>query len=118
MVFPGGCNRAFTLIEISIVLVLVGLIVGGILVGGELISAARVRAQLSQIERYQQAINTFRVKYNYYPGDIPDPDASKFGFASRGSLAGQGDGNGQVDGGGPTGVVIRDMGSLYYSGEI
>lgn len=86
--------HAFTLIELSIVLVVIGLVVGGILVGRDLIAAADVRAQISQIEKYQQAVNTFRSKYSYVPGDIPEPDASRFGFTPRGSLAGQGDGNG------------------------
>ena len=36
----------FTLIELSIVLVIIGLIVGGVLVGQNLISAAEVRLQI------------------------------------------------------------------------
>lgn len=96
------CRRkaGFTLIELSIVLVVIGLIVGGILVGRDLISAAAVRAQISQIEKYQTAANTFRGKYGYLPGDIPDPDATQFGFISRGTSypAGKGDGNGVLAG--------------------
>jgi prepilin-type N-terminal cleavage/methylation domain-containing protein len=65
-------KHGFTLIELSIVLVIIGLIVGGILVGRDLISAAAVRAQISQIERYHTAANTFRTKYAYLPGDIPN----------------------------------------------
>lgn len=86
--------RGFTLIELSIVLVIIGLIAGGVLVGRDLINASTVRAQIAQIEKYQQAVNTFRVKYGYLPGDIPDPDASRLGFAARGTLSGQGDGDG------------------------
>jgi prepilin-type N-terminal cleavage/methylation domain-containing protein len=44
-------NQGFTLIELSIVLVVVGLIVGGVLVGQNLIKAAQTRAQLAQIEK-------------------------------------------------------------------
>jgi prepilin-type N-terminal cleavage/methylation domain-containing protein len=91
-------KNGFTLIEISIVLVIIGLVVGGILVGQSLISAAGVRATISQIERYNTAANTFRGKYGYLPGDIKDPDASNFGFAARGQYAGQGDGNGLLQG--------------------
>jgi len=40
---------AFTLIEVSIVLVIIALIIGGILVGREMINAAVVRDQISQI---------------------------------------------------------------------
>ena len=56
-------SAGFTLIELSIVLVIIGLIIGGVLVGRDLIAAAQVRAQISQIEKYQTAVNTFRGKY-------------------------------------------------------
>jgi prepilin-type N-terminal cleavage/methylation domain-containing protein len=88
----------FTLIEIAVVLVVIGLIVGGVLVGQSLISAAAVRAQISQIEKYNTAANTFYGKYGYLPGDIRDPDASSFGFVARGQYAGEGDGNGIIEG--------------------
>jgi prepilin-type N-terminal cleavage/methylation domain-containing protein len=88
----------FTLIELSIVLVIIGLIIGGVLVGQDLIIAATVRAQISQIEKYQSAVNTFRGKYGYLPGDIPDPTASSYGLGARGSIPGEGDGNGIIQG--------------------
>ncbi len=88
----------FTLIELSIVIVIIGLIVGGILVGRDMIATAQIRAQISQIEKYHQAVNTFKVKYGYLPGDIPDPTASGFGFAARGAYAGTGDGNSILEG--------------------
>jgi prepilin-type N-terminal cleavage/methylation domain-containing protein len=91
-------RNGFTLIELSIVLVIIGLIVGGILTGRDLIAAAAVRAQISQLEKYQTAANTFRGKYGYLPGDIKDPDATNFGFAARGQYAGEGDGNGIIQG--------------------
>jgi prepilin-type N-terminal cleavage/methylation domain-containing protein len=92
------CKSGFTLIELSIVLVIIGLIVGGVLVGRDLISAAVVPAQISQIEKYQQAVNTFKGKYGYLPGDIPEPYASQFGFVARGAYAGTGDGKGIMEG--------------------
>jgi hypothetical protein len=78
----------------SIVLVIIGLIVGGVLVGQDLIKAAAIRAQISQIEKYNTAVHTFQVKYGYLPGDIPDPYATNFGFTPRGQYADEGDGNG------------------------
>jgi len=90
-------KNGFTLIELSIVLIIIGLIVGGILVGRDLITAAAVRAQLSQIEKYNSAVNTFRAKYGYLPGDIPEPYASQQGLAHRGQYAGEGDGNGLLE---------------------
>lgn len=87
-------HKGFTLIELSIVLVIIGLIVGGILTGQDLINAAAIRAQITQIERYNTAVRTFQSKYGGLPGDLQDPNASSFGFQSRGTYAGEGDGNG------------------------
>ena len=96
----------FTLIELSIVLVIIGLVVGGVLVGQDLIKSAEVRAQISQIEKFNTAVNTFQGKYGYLPGDIPDPYATQFGFQARGynsqfppPNAGMGDGDGMIAGG-------------------
>lgn len=73
-------SKAFTLIELSIVLVIIGLIVGGVLVGRDLITSAAARSQISQIERFHQAVNTFRGKYGWMPGDIPSVTATGMGF--------------------------------------
>ena len=93
----------FTLIELSIVLVIIGLIVGGVLVGQDLIKAAEVRATVGQYEKYNTAINTFRTKYNGIPGDVTSP--STFGLFSTGmdgSASGLGDGNGLIQASGGT----------------
>jgi prepilin-type N-terminal cleavage/methylation domain-containing protein len=94
---PAAPSAGFTLIEMSMVLVIVGLLVGGILSGRDLIDAAEQRAQIAQINRYNRAARAFQIKYGYLPGDIPDHVASQFGFQPRGSAAGQGDGNGIIE---------------------
>jgi prepilin-type N-terminal cleavage/methylation domain-containing protein len=93
---PRRTRHGFTLIELSIVLVIIGLIVGGVLVGQDLIKAAEVRAQISQIEKYNTAVNTFQAKFNCLPGDCAN--AADFGFPARGQYAGEGDGNGVLQG--------------------
>jgi prepilin-type N-terminal cleavage/methylation domain-containing protein len=90
--------RGFTLIELSIVLVIIGLITAAILVGQDLISAAAVRAQISQIEKYNSAVNTFHGKYGYLPGDIPNGVAVQYGFIARDTTTGSGDGDGIIEG--------------------
>jgi prepilin-type N-terminal cleavage/methylation domain-containing protein len=89
--------KGFTLIEMSIVLVIIGLIVGGVLAGQSLVAAAGVRATISQIERYNTAVNTFRGKYGGLPGDLNASLAAQFGFTSRTGTVGWGDGNGVIE---------------------
>lgn len=96
----GESRSGFTLIELSIVLVIIGLIAGGILVGQDLIRAAEVRAQISQIEKYNSAVNTFKAKFGALPGDMAVGTANQFGFAVGAGCTGQEggrDGNGLIE---------------------
>lgn len=82
-------KKGFTLIELSIVLVIIALITGGVLVGRDLIEAATIRSTVRQKEQYDTAVNTFRLKYNCMPGDCVN--AANFGFTWNGN------GNGVLD---------------------
>ena len=73
-------NSGFTLIELSIVLVIIGLIVGGILIGKDLVKASEIRSQISQIEELKTAVSTFKLKYGYLAGDMPATQAQQLGF--------------------------------------
>jgi prepilin-type N-terminal cleavage/methylation domain-containing protein len=64
--------KAFTLIELSIVIVIIGLIVAGVLGGQSLVRQAKLFSIISDINKYQAAINTFKAQYEYLPGDIPN----------------------------------------------
>jgi prepilin-type N-terminal cleavage/methylation domain-containing protein len=83
-------NKGFTLIELSIVMVIIGLIIGGILTGQELIHGAGVRATMSQIIKYNSAVNTFQMKYNALPGDFSTATTYIVGAATV--INGNGDG--------------------------
>jgi prepilin-type N-terminal cleavage/methylation domain-containing protein len=63
-------KNGFTLIELSIVLVIIGLIIGGVTVGQDLIRSAELQSFVSNINQYKVAVNTFKLKYNALPGDI------------------------------------------------
>lgn len=94
-------GRGFTLIEISIVLVVIGLIVGGILVGRDLIKAAELRKVVTQKEQIQTAVMTFRLKYNALPGDMPNATnfwgtAANCFAVTTGTLTCNGNGNGAL----------------------
>ena len=98
--FP--CNKpvaknAFTLIELSIVLVIVGLITGGILVAQTLIHQAEIRNQIKQLQEYQTAYNVFKLKYSCVPGDCNNA-TTLFGTTdSFGNAINNGDGDGKID---------------------
>lgn len=64
------CKRGFTLLELSLVLVIMGLLVSAVLVGKELIHQSELRSISSDIDGFIAATNTFRLKYNGLPGDI------------------------------------------------
>jgi prepilin-type N-terminal cleavage/methylation domain-containing protein len=97
----------FTLLELSIVLVIIGLIAGGITVGADMIRAAELRAVITEHERYLSAVHTFRDKYFALPGDMPNASAfwgetdanpaTCLATASTGTETCDGDGNGRVD---------------------
>lgn len=94
-------HRGFTLIELSIVLVIIGLIIGGVLAGRDLIQAAEIRATISQIEKYNSTVNAFRGKYGGLPGDLLYTQASAYGFftftGANAGTVGMGDNNGFID---------------------
>lgn len=65
-------KNGFTLIELSVVIVIIGLIVAGIVAGQSLVEQAKLRAYVSDMGKYLTAVNSFRLQYNYYPGDFPN----------------------------------------------
>ncbi len=89
-------KNAFTLVELSIVLVILGLIISGVIVGQSLIFAARITDQVSQIQQYHTATQSFQTKYDCLPGDCSN--AQDFGFKARGSYPGTGNGDGFIEG--------------------
>jgi prepilin-type N-terminal cleavage/methylation domain-containing protein len=68
-------NHGFTLVELSIVLMIIGLLVSGILVGKDMIRAAELRAITSEKDQIQTAVYLFRNKYLGIPGDLTNATA-------------------------------------------
>ena len=69
---PLRSQSGFSLVELSIVLVILGLLTGGILGGQSLIRAAELRSVSVDYSRYATATQTFRDKYFSLPGDFRD----------------------------------------------
>jgi len=63
-------RAGFTLIELSMVLVIIGLIVAGISGGYNLIHSAKLMSVISDIRKYESATNSFSAQFNALPGDF------------------------------------------------
>ena len=97
-------KHGFSLVELSIVLVILGLLTGGILAGQNLIRAAELRAVSTEKDRIISAVHTFRDKYFALPGDMTNATAfwneAASGAACKTSTAAgtcNGDGNGEIN---------------------
>lgn len=97
--------RGFSLVELSIVLVILGLLTGGVLTGQSLIRAAELRSITVSYERYVTAALSFRTRYMELPGDLSN--ATRFWTAeascpgdytspSSGSATCNGNGDGRI----------------------
>lgn len=65
-------KKAYTLIELSMVLIIVSLFVSITAMGSHLIRASEIRSVLTDINQYKVAISGFTLQYGELPGDIKD----------------------------------------------
>lgn len=63
-------THGFTLVELSIALVVIGLLTGGVLVGKNILRASQVQTISADMKRYEGAIIQFSEQYSGLPGDI------------------------------------------------
>ena len=68
--FKKNTRKAFTLIELSIVLIIIGLLIVAITSGSSLIRNAKLRSITNEAKQYQVAVNSFYMKFDEYPGDF------------------------------------------------
>ena len=95
-------KKGFTLVELSIVLVIIGLLIGGILVAQSMIEATRVQSAIREVQQYSVLFGNFKERYGQLPGDtnlFPD--------------AGDKDGLIEYPGGGAQGEWYRAWQHLY-----
>jgi prepilin-type N-terminal cleavage/methylation domain-containing protein len=64
--------KGFTLLELSIVLIIVGLIAAGVLGGQDLIRESELNSIATDLSKLQSAYNQYKQKYNAVPGDHVD----------------------------------------------
>jgi prepilin-type N-terminal cleavage/methylation domain-containing protein len=76
-------KSAFSLIELSIVLIIIGLLIAGITGGASLIKSSELRSVMSEAKSYQVAVNSFYTQYDSYPGDTDISVGSNSTFAGN-----------------------------------
>ena len=111
-------NKGFTLIELSIVIVIIGLIVAGISAGSSLVKSSKIRSFITQINEYKTAANNFFDQYEALPGDFRE--ASQYWPAcspTEGANACDGDDDGII-GSGASGEDLRAWEHLALAGLI
>jgi prepilin-type N-terminal cleavage/methylation domain-containing protein len=62
-------KSAFSLIELSIVLIIIGLLIAGITGGASLVSSSTLRAVMGEARGYSVGVNSFYAQFNGLPGD-------------------------------------------------
>jgi len=91
-------QTGFTLIEITVVLVILGLLLGGVLKGQELITGARVRNLISQQDGIKAAFFGFQDRFRAPPGDYAQATINISGVATSAACGnGNGNGNGHIE---------------------
>lgn len=63
-------SKGFTLVEISIVMIIIGLLIGAVLKGQELIIMSRIKSDISTVKQIEVGLLTFYDSYRNLPGDI------------------------------------------------
>ena len=97
--------EGYSILEISIVLVVIGVMIGGVMKGKGLLEAARLNALVSQIQSYRMAFQTYTSQFGMMPGD--DSMANQ----SFGAAVVDGDGDGKIGGEGLDGKA--DAGKVW-----
>ncbi len=92
-------SRGFTLVELSIVLIIIALVIVSILQGQSLITQARSNDVVAIIDDLRNATTQFKQRYKYLPGDWPYTANEIPNIAAATSVGTNGDGyvDGSVD---------------------
>lgn len=66
-------RSGFTLVEISIVMIIIGLLIGGTFGGMKLVENAQINKTIQDLKSIESAAVTFKDTYGRLPGDIANP---------------------------------------------
>lgn len=115
----------FTLVELSIVILIIGILVAGITGGAKLIEQAELRGVISDMKRYEVSMREFQLQYDALAGDFKNAAAFFTGCTVTNSHCG-GNGDGAIEfnlgnvllGVGTGDEAVRVFRHLYLSGIV
>jgi len=90
-------NTGFTLIELSIVMIIISLIVGGIVGGKSLIRSAKVNESVQNFNKITTLVNSFTLQFDSFPGDLRDAASYWPECVDMASVKCNGDGDGELE---------------------
>lgn len=111
-------RQAFTLLEMSVVIAIIGLLIGAVLEGRSLVAKATLQTVVNDFGKFRDAYTQFKLVYNCRPGDMGinvDPTKQRCSqSASRiWNGATDGDGDGYI-----AGPAIDTTGALSNRNEV
>lgn len=108
---PKENQDGFTLVEISIVMIIIGLLIGGTFGGMKLIENMQINKTVQDLKAIESAALTFKDTYGRLPGDIVNP-AARIPNCTVAPCATGGDGNRQI-GSSSWSAPITDVDELF-----
>jgi len=91
-------TAGFTLVELSIVIIIIGFLIAGISAGTSLIKQAKLNSLISDFQNYQVAFNSFKGRFNTIPGDMENAGSYWPGVSCAETTANcNGDGDGVIE---------------------
>jgi hypothetical protein len=86
----------FSFTEVIIFLVVSGLLVGFVLSIGTILELSRMRAQISQLSHFDEAVTNFHEKFDGLPGDLLSVVAEREGLPAGNGTPSHSDGDGKI----------------------
>ena len=80
-------RHAFTLMEVSVVVVLVSLVIGGVIAMQNVREGGQRARVMKEGGEFVELFRNFKARYHYFPGDYPGDGEPKFN-----NISGNGDG--------------------------
>lgn len=79
-------KSAFSLIELSIVLIIIGLLIAGVTGGASLIKSSELRSVITESRSWSVAVNSFYNQFDDLPGDYASTIGSQAGGDADGTI--------------------------------